>query len=91
MKSGAKGIFWGSEFGVVTIVLSYLLPGLFCADFFRTGPPPTDQPLRALLVSNPLRSHAPFPRILFPWILCVTTTVVLGWAIGRLKGRTHRA
>jgi hypothetical protein len=90
MKSGTKGIIWGLTVGVVAIVLSYLLPPLLCPDFFRVGPPhPTDQPLRALLVMNPLRSHHPFPGILFPWVVCLIITGVMGWVIGWLKGRSE--
>jgi hypothetical protein len=91
MKSGNRGIIWGLAIGVVSIVLSYLLPGLFCSDFFIIGPPyPTNQPLRALLFDNPLRSHHPFPRILLPWVVCLVVTGGMGWVIGRLKRRTHR-
>ncbi len=91
MKTCTKGIMWGLALGASIIVLSYPLAGLLCSDFNRVGPAyPTDQPLRALVWNNPLRSHAPFPRILFPWVVWLVVTGVLGWTIGTFKGRTHR-
>jgi hypothetical protein len=90
MNPGTKGMIWGMTVGVLAIVLSYVLPVVLCPDFFRTGPAyPIDQPFRALLIMNPLRSHYPFPAILFPWFVCLMISTMSGWGIGRLKGGTH--
>jgi hypothetical protein len=90
---GRKALVWGLIIGVIIIILSYLIPGIFCPmRLYFPAPPGTviqpyaeEHPICAALIANPLASHAPFPNILLPWVIFLIITTVIGWIVGKRR------
>jgi len=83
-----RGGVIGLIIGIILLIIGYILPLLICPDFFRVGPVyPTNQPICFSLISNPLRTHAPFPTILLPWIIFILILALLGSLIGFIVGK----
>ncbi len=90
-----KALIWGLAVGVIIIILSYLIPGIFCPwRLYFPALPGTviqpyaeEHPVCAVLIANPLASHAPFPKILLPWVIFLIITVIIGWIVGKIRSK----
>jgi hypothetical protein len=90
-KYWLRGGIIGFCVAIFVIILSYLIPIIFCSDFFRIGPlVPQDQSIcQFLVISNSLRSHYFFPRILLEWLpafyILVPISAIIGWLYGKIR------
>jgi len=85
----------GTIVGIIIIILSYLVPAIFCPTILYASLPMIQEgtslpnyaeghPICSILIANPLASHYPFPKILLPWIIFLIITSAIGWIIGKV-------